>query len=206
MEKGSNLAARPSAMVTPAAPAALLTAFHRSVEHAQPHFTRKDERRDGSIHTLSRIDRIFVNLPVAELRDFQCHFHTIGSIGEHSVPSDHTPVRLTIESLRAKQQDHPAIRRWLVQHPIFISALHEEHGNLIYDVDSYIALEQFKEVAFRARTKARQALLSCTPTTPGLLLSAVSMLIYLIELTFERCATLLKASRVLTFVVTRKSC
>ena len=42
--------------------AALLAAFPRSVEITQPYFMRKDERRIGFIHTLSRIDRIFVNL------------------------------------------------------------------------------------------------------------------------------------------------
>ena len=38
--------------------AALIAAFPRSVEIAQPNFTRKGERRDGSIRTLSGIDRI----------------------------------------------------------------------------------------------------------------------------------------------------
>ena len=42
--------------------ATLLAAFPCSVEIAQPYFTRKNERRDGSIHTLSRIDRVFNNL------------------------------------------------------------------------------------------------------------------------------------------------
>ena len=31
--------------------AALLAGFPHSVEVAQPNFTRKDERRDGSVHT-----------------------------------------------------------------------------------------------------------------------------------------------------------
>ena len=72
--------------------AALFVALSRSVEIAQPFFARKDVRRDCALHTLSRIDRIFVTLPMAELRDFQCHI----------------PVRLAIEC-RRKQQDHPAM-------------------------------------------------------------------------------------------------
>ena len=71
--------------------AALLAAFSRSLEIAQPFFIRKDVRRDGSIHTLSRIDRDLLNLPIAELRDFQRHSHTIGITGDKSVPSDHHP-------------------------------------------------------------------------------------------------------------------
>ena len=87
---------------------------------------------------------------MAELRDFQCHSHTIGTIGDRSVPSD-----------------HPIIRRWLTQHPLFISALGVEHRNMVYDVDPFIALDQFTEVAFRACAKARQAILTNTPTTLG---------------------------------------
>ena len=90
--------------------AVLLAAIPRSVEIAQPNFTRKDERRDGSIHTLSRSDRMFINLPMAELRDFKCHAHTGGAICEWSVPNHHTPVREAIECLRVKCQEHPVIR------------------------------------------------------------------------------------------------
>ena len=62
--------------------------------------------------TLSRIDRVFVNLPMAKLRDFQCHSHTIGTVGDKSEPGDHITVRLVIECPRREQLDHPVIRRW----------------------------------------------------------------------------------------------
>ena len=75
-------------------------AFSRSVEIAQLFFIRKDVRRDGSIQTLSRVDRGLVVLLMAEMRDFQCHSHTVGTIGDKSVPSDHIPVRLVIERPR----------------------------------------------------------------------------------------------------------
>ena len=35
---------------------------------------------------LSRIDRIFVNLPVAEARDFPCYSHVFENLGERSIP------------------------------------------------------------------------------------------------------------------------
>ena len=54
---------------------------------------------------------------------------------------------LTIDCPRTKQQDHPAIRRWFVQHPLFFCALDEEHRNTVYDTDPFVALEQIKEVA-----------------------------------------------------------
>ena len=54
---------------------------------------------------------MFINLPMAELRDLWCHCHTVGSMGEKSVPSDHIPVRLTMECTRqaAGPPRHPAI-------------------------------------------------------------------------------------------------
>ena len=43
----------------------------------------------------------------AQLRNFQCHAHTVGSVGDRSAPSDHITVRLTIVCSRVEQQDHP---------------------------------------------------------------------------------------------------
>ena len=93
------------------------------------------------------------------------------TIGDKSVHSDHIPVRLTVGSPRKQQVDHHVIRRWLSQHLMFISALDFAHRNMMYDVDPLIALGQFKEVAFRARAKARQVILTNTPTTLGAKLS-----------------------------------
>ena len=59
---------------------------------------------------------------MAEPRDFQCHFHAIGFIGDKSIPSDHIPVRLVIECPRKKQLDHLVIRRGLTHHS-FLSLL-----------------------------------------------------------------------------------
>ena len=83
-----------------------------------------------SIHTLSRTDRFFTNLPTAELRDFQCHFHTVETVGDKSIPSDHA-VRLVIQCPRNSLSDHPVIRRLLTQHPLFVCALHEDHRSMM---------------------------------------------------------------------------
>ena len=109
---------------------------------------------------------MFVNLPLAELRDFQGHSYTIGTIGDGSVPSDRIPVWLAMECPRSKQQDHSAIRRWPTQHPLFISTLDEEHRSMMNDVVPFIALDQFKDVVFPARVKARQAIIRNTPHHP----------------------------------------
>ena len=115
----------------------------------------------------------------------------LGPVGDRSAPSDHIPVRYTIVCRRVKQQDHPVIRRWLAQHPLFVSALDEAHQDMIYDEDPSVALNQFKEVAFRASTKAWQAILTKTSTTlrDKLLVACTALRAYRNGLTYtiRRC-------------------
>ena len=47
--------------------------FPHVLEIAQPDYTRRDSTALGVKGTLSRIDRIFFNLPMAEARDFHCY-------------------------------------------------------------------------------------------------------------------------------------
>ena len=49
--------------------------FPHVLEIAQPDCTRRDSSVIGIIRTLSRIDRIFITLPMAEARDFHCYSH-----------------------------------------------------------------------------------------------------------------------------------
>ena len=53
--------------------------FPRVLEIAQPGFTRRDSTADGTIHTLPRTDRAFINLPMAEARDDHCQSHVLES-------------------------------------------------------------------------------------------------------------------------------
>ena len=47
--------------------------------------------------TLSRIDRIFLNLPMAGARDFHCYSHVFENLENRTIPSDHAVVRLVIQ-------------------------------------------------------------------------------------------------------------
>ena len=71
--------------------------FPHVLEIAQPDHTRRDSTVIGIIRTLSRIDRIFINLPVAEARDFHCFSHVFENLGNRSIPSDHAAVRIVIQ-------------------------------------------------------------------------------------------------------------
>ena len=67
------------------------------LEVAQPDYTRRDSTELGIIRTLSRIDRIFLNLPMAEARDSHCYWHVFEDLVNRTIPSDHAAVRLVIQ-------------------------------------------------------------------------------------------------------------
>ena len=60
--------------------------FPHVLEIAQPDCTMRDSSVIGIIRTLSRIDRIFINFPVAEARDFHCYSHVFENLGNQSIP------------------------------------------------------------------------------------------------------------------------
>ena len=72
------------------------TFFPHAPEIAQRNFTRKDTVADGTLRTLSSIDRAFINTPMAEARDFHCHSHVTDNLVERSIPSDHVALRVII--------------------------------------------------------------------------------------------------------------
>ena len=56
--------------------------FPHVLESAQPDYTWRDSTALGIIRTLSRIDRIFMNLPMAEAEDFHCYSHVFWESGK----------------------------------------------------------------------------------------------------------------------------
>ena len=97
--------------------------FPHVLEIAQPDYTRRDSTALGIIRTLSRIDRIFVNLPMAEARDFHCNSHVFENLGGRSIPSDHAAVRLVIQKPSNRGQQCKRIPSWMSRHSVFCSLL-----------------------------------------------------------------------------------
>ena len=94
--------------------------FPHVLEIAQPDDTRRDSSALGIIRTLSRTDRIFINLPLAEARDFHCHRQVFENLGNRSVPSDHAAVRLVIQKPSNQGQQCKRIPSWMSKHPVFV--------------------------------------------------------------------------------------
>ena len=72
--------------------------FPHVLEIAQPDYTWRDSAALGIIRTPSRIDRIFMNLPMAEAQDFHCYSHVFENLGNRTIPSDHAAVRVIQEA------------------------------------------------------------------------------------------------------------
>ena len=97
--------------------------FPHVLEIAQPDYTRRDSTVLGIIRTLSRIDRIFINLPMSEARDVHCSFHVFENLGNRTIPSDHAAVRLVIQKPTNRVHRSKRIHSWMSKHPVFCSLL-----------------------------------------------------------------------------------
>ena len=122
---------------------------------------------------------------MAELRDVQHHSHTVVTIGEKSVPSDHIPVRLAIWSLPKGQMDYPVIRRWLTQNPLFVNLLDVEHRNMMSTLSSHSTSSRMLHAVL---ARPQQAILVNSPTTLGIKL--------LVSYTDSRAMFIAKSSEV----------
>ena len=78
--------------------------FPHVLEIAQADYTRKDSTTIGITRTLSRIDRVFINLPLVEARDFHCYSRVFENLGILSILSDHAAVRLVFEKSSNREQ------------------------------------------------------------------------------------------------------
>ena len=83
---GSMSGTRHSPMATRERLQCFIPFFPHVLEIAQLDYTRRDSSALGIIRTLSRIDRIYLNVRMAEKRDFHYYSHVFEKPGE----SDHS--------------------------------------------------------------------------------------------------------------------
>ena len=94
------------------------------LEIAQPDYTGRDSSINGVIRTLSRIDGAFINIPMAEARDFHCYSHVFENLGKRSIPSDHAAVRAVFQNPNYSwTSGQTASRVGCPKHPLFCSIL-----------------------------------------------------------------------------------
>ena len=62
----------------------------------------------------------FINLPMAEARDFHCYSHVFENLGKKTFPSDHAAVRLVNQKLTNRGHQSKRIPSWMSKHLIFL--------------------------------------------------------------------------------------
>ena len=72
--------------------------FPHVLEVAQSDYTRRDSTALGVMRTLSRIDRTFIDLNMAEARDFHCYSHVFENLVKQTIPSDHAVLVVWVRS------------------------------------------------------------------------------------------------------------
>ena len=140
--------------------------FPHVLEIAQPDCTWRDSTVIGIIRTLSRIDRIFINLPVAEVRDFHYYSHVFENLGNRSIPSDHAAVRIVIQKPIGDSRAN-AFPSWMSKHPAFCSILKRLHDDHRYSADPFGALADFKTIIEKAKRQTVRELSRKTPDSLG---------------------------------------
>ena len=143
------------------------THFPHVLEVAQPDYTRRDSTALGIIRTLSRIDRIFINLPMAEARDFHCYCHVFENLGNRTIPSDHAAVPLVIQKSTHREHQSKRIPSWMSKHPVFCSLLQRLHDDHRFSTDPFGALAEFKVLLEKAKKLTIRELSRKTPDGIG---------------------------------------
>ena len=85
---------------------------------AQSDYTRRDSSVLWIIRTMSRI---FLNLPLAEARDFHCYSHDFENLGNRTIPSDHEAGLLVIQKPTTRRHLSKGIPSWMCKRPVFCS-------------------------------------------------------------------------------------
>ena len=132
-------------------------------EIEQPDFTRKDSTADGTTRTLSRIDRAFINLLMAEARGFHCYSHVFENLGKRSIPSDHAAVRVVIQKPTTRAHQGRRIPSWMSKHLIFCSILKQVSDDHQYPEDPSVDLADDKVILEKARWQTVRELSRKTP-------------------------------------------
>ena len=128
--------------------------FPHVLEIGQPDYTRRDSTVLGINRTLSRIDRIFINLPMAESRDFHCYSHVFEILGNRTIPSDHAAVRLVVQKPTNRGHQSKRIPSWMFP---FAAASRRPQ----------LALAEFKFLLQKAKKQTTRELSWKTPDSIG---------------------------------------
>ena len=81
---------------------------------------------------------------MAEARDFHCYSHVFENLGERSIPSDDTAVRVVLQKPTIRCNQGKRIPSWISKHPVFCFILKQISDDHQYpDDDPFVPLADF---------------------------------------------------------------
>ena len=107
---------------------------------------------------------MFINMPMAEARDFHCYSHVFENLGKRSIPSDHAAVRVVSQKRTVRANN---IQLGMSKHPVFCSILKRLDDDHQYPADPFGALADFKTVVEKAKRQTVRELSGKTPDSLG---------------------------------------
>ena len=127
--------------------------FGDLTELHQDDYTRR-QMRDDRIDTLSRIDRIFTNIPASILLDLRPITDVLYSVASLQTLSDHVPVRTLLHG-RKLGPTQPRIQRWITKHPAFNEYVNELMSKVELSHEAGTAVAEVKEIFHEAASKVK---------------------------------------------------
>jgi hypothetical protein len=143
------------------------SSFPSLVELAQPNYTRGCSllAPRSALGILSRIDRIYTNIPPAQLNDITLVADTLGSILDVKRPSDHLPVVVRL-SAPPRRTGPARIPHHIVSNPAFAKHLNNLQSDHLAALPVHEALDEtkvlFREAAQLARSELAHGSLGST--------------------------------------------
>ena len=107
-------------------------------------------------HT-SKIDRIFINLPMAAARDFRRSSHVVENLWKKTIPSDHAAVRLVIQKPTHRGHQNKRIPNWMSTN-IPSLVLSCSNSMTTTDSDPFCALAECKVFLHKAKKMTKREL------------------------------------------------
>ena len=137
--------------------------FPSLCEIVQPAHTRR-KMQDGRVSILSRLDKVFTNLPDTDLHLASASCGVLWSASFDQKGSDHVAIRLSLcQGSRPPLNPFP---RWIITHPLFRLALRERVDAAELDNDCEFTRQDFKDLALEIARGARRTLSRSSASTP----------------------------------------
>ena len=122
----------------------------------------------------------FINLHMAEARDFHCSSHVAENLGKKIIPRDRAAVRLVIQKPAHRGHQSKRIPSWMSKHPIFGSILQQLHDDHRFSPDPCRALTEIKILLHKTKKITKRELSKQTPDCIGtkLLITSTALRAY----------------------------